>query len=100
MMIKDSEQENINILPVSFQPPGDNGRGKDGNMDRRETHNPEGYPDPTAYVAIEHVTQEEQREKKRLDTLIFVLRYIIEAAGYDLVNRVILRDKHTGKEWR
>lgn len=69
-------------------------------MDRRETHNPEGYPDPTAYIAVEHVTKEEQRERKKLDSLMFVLRYVIDGAGYDLVNRIVLRDRATGKEWR
>lgn len=69
-------------------------------MDNRVAHNPEGYTDFTAYIAVKRATMDEQQEKKRLDSLMFVLRYIIDAAGYDLINRVALMDKKTGKEWR
>ena len=54
------------------------------------------YDDPTAYAAIKTETQDE----KRLKTLIFVLKYIIGLAGFELSARIILRDKKTGREYR
>ena len=58
--------------------------------------NAEMYDDPTAYAAIQTETQDE----KRLKTLIFVLKYIIALAGFELSARIILRDKKTGREYR
>ena len=58
--------------------------------------NAEMYDDPTAYAAIKTETQDE----KRLKTLIFVLKYIIGLAGFDLSARIILRDRKTGREYR
>lgn len=63
-------------------------------MDYRK--NAEKYPDPTAYGVI----RSENQEEKRLSTLIYVLKYIISLAGYDLIARIQLRDKKTGKEYR
>ena len=59
--------------------------------------NKEGYPDPTAYHGIRRV---EAEQEKRLATLIFVLKYIIRLAGFDLVNRIELKDKKTGKVFK
>ncbi len=65
--------------------------------------NAEGYPDPTAYHGMKPVIRAEKREQmeqKRVDTLIFVLKYIINLAGYDLVHRIAIRDRKSGKEYR
>ena len=58
--------------------------------------NAEMYDDPTAYAAIKTETQDE----KRLKTLIFVLKYIIGLAGFELSARIVLRGKKTGREYR
>ena len=63
-------------------------------------YNNEGYADPTAYEGLKPIIWEEDEQQKRLNTLIFVLKYIIRLAGYDLLNRVELKDKKTGKEYR
>lgn len=63
-------------------------------MDYRK--NAEMYSDPTAYKAV----KTENQEEKRLRSLIFVLKYIIGLAGFELSARIILRDKKTGKEYR
>ena len=62
--------------------------------------NKEGYADPTAYEGLKPIIREEDEQQKRLNTLIFVLKYIIRLAGYDLLNRVELKDKKTGREYR
>lgn len=62
--------------------------------------NHEGYSDPTAYEGLKPVIREDVEREKRLNTLIFVLKYIIRLAGFELLNRIELKDRQTGKEYR
>ena len=62
--------------------------------------NGEGYADPTAYEAMNIVGREEAEQQKRISGLIHTLKYIINAAGFDLLNRIELKDRKTGREYR
>ena len=62
--------------------------------------NGEGYNDPTAFLGIQAVIRSESEPQKRSNTLIFVIKYIIDAAGYDLLNRIEVKDRKSGKEYR
>lgn len=66
--------------------------------------NKEGYPDPTAGEAMGMVTKEERKEERErnaaVTTLITMLKQIISLAGFELVGRIVLKDKVTGKEYR
>lgn len=62
--------------------------------------NIEGYADPTASVAIGEVNKEQTDADKRAYDLIKVLKYIIRAAGFELTERVHLKDNRTGREYR
>lgn len=62
--------------------------------------NAEGYRDPTAEAAITAVIREENEQQKRLNALVFVLKFTIEAAGFELIRRIELRDKKTGREFK
>ena len=62
--------------------------------------NCEGYSDPTAHNAIRNVIAAEEAEQRRLTELIRVLKYIVNLSGYDLIGRIHLRDKRTGREYR
>lgn len=62
--------------------------------------NREGYNDPTAYHGLRAATRSDCEQIRRLSTLINVLKYIIDLAGYDLMNRIELKDRRTGKEYR
>lgn len=62
--------------------------------------NCEGYSDPTAYAALSKIRQEEIEQQRRASELIYVLKYIINKAGFELVARIELRDRRTGKEFR
>ena len=55
-------------------------------MGTKPWQNSEGYSDPTAY--------------ERLNNLIFVLKYIIRLAGFELLNRIELKDKRNGREFK
>lgn len=58
--------------------------------------NVEGYSDPTAYQAIRNIDMEEDRFHKLLDT-IFTL---CELSDFHIEERIVIKDKRTGKIWR
>ena len=58
--------------------------------------NSEGYADTTAYQAEQQISEED----RRMNQLIRTLKFIIDAAGYDLVERIVLRDRRTGRIYR
>ena len=62
--------------------------------------NSEGYLDPTASAAISQVSREKSEAEKRVHDLVKVLKYIINAAGFELSERVQLKDKKTGREYK
>lgn len=67
--------------------------------------NSEGYPDPTAGTAYSNMQREQrqQQEAERLTVigrLIPVLKQTAELAGFEVVGRITLRDKETGREYR
>lgn len=62
--------------------------------------NAEGYADPTAYAALAPVIREESEQQKQVNSLIYILKYIINLAGFDLLNRIELHDRKTGRDYR
>lgn len=68
--------------------------------------NSEGYQDPTANKAIGHIHHEE-RVKQELDKdihavsgLIYTMRYVADLAGFEIVGRIHLRQKKTGRVFK
>lgn len=70
-----------------------------GNRDNPR-NNSEGYPDPTAFEGTKNIIKEENLQQKRVTELVNVIKYIIDKAGFEMKNRIILVDKKTGKEYR
>ena len=62
--------------------------------------NAEGYSDPTAYKAVTKVMREENDQQRRINALIGSLKSLIDLAGFDLLNRIEVRDRKTGREYR
>ena len=60
-----------------------------------EKKNSEGYLDLTAYNAMERVESEEQAKR-----LIAVLKYIIKHSEFELMDRIHIRHKKTGREFK
>lgn len=56
--------------------------------------------DPTAYEGLKPVIREDEEQQRRLNNLIFVLKYIIRLAGFELLNRIELKDKRNGREFK
>jgi hypothetical protein len=62
-------------------------------------YNASGYLDLTAYEAIKSADREaeaEERFKKLLNTIFS----ICELSGFHIEERIVIRDKKTGKVWR
>ena len=55
--------------------------------------NGEGYPDPTAYAATKPIMDEDAEVSK----LIYVIRYIVRKAGFEIENRIVLRSRESGR---
>lgn len=62
--------------------------------------NHEGYTDKTAGQAIQRVDAEERRRNGEAGVLIAMLKQIISLAGFELVGRIELKDRQTGKEYK
>ena len=55
--------------------------------------NGEGYQDPTAYKGMQTTVDLESK----VAFLIKVLKFIIRQSGFELVGRIQIRDKETGR---
>lgn len=62
--------------------------------------NSEGYYDPTAYMGLKPIIDEENALEREANMLVKVLKYIISKSGFELVSRIELRDKKTGRTFR
>lgn len=51
-------------------------------------------------MGMRDVVKEENEADKRVYDLVKVLKYIIRAAGFELIERVQLRDVKTGREYK
>lgn len=70
----------------------------------RMDRNSEGYADPTAGGAWNSIREKERRKEAArmavISNLIPILKQTAELAGFEIVGRVTLKDKATGKEYR
>lgn len=68
------------------------------------SRNAEHYADPTPGTAMRNIRKEEyQKEAARLDRIgdiVPLLRQMANIAGFEIIGRIPLRDKATGKEYR
>lgn len=62
--------------------------------------NTEGYLDPTASAAIGRMSREESEADKRANDLIKTLKFVICACGFELTERIQLRDIRSGREYK
>ena len=69
------------------------GHGRDHRDPRK---NSEGYFDETAYEAIRHIEDDDERFHK----LLWIIREICSLAGFRIEGRIALTDKKTGKTWK
>lgn len=59
--------------------------------------NAEGYFDPTSYDAIKNA---EKRDDERFYKLLDMIFALCELADFHVEERIVIKDKRTGKIWR
>lgn len=69
-------------------------------MNRADKCNSEGYLDPTACEGLKNVIKQEAERDKKISLLIHIFRDISFLAGFEIVGRITLRDKKTGREFK
>lgn len=69
-------------------------------MVRIPKRNASGCADPTAHDALLPIAQEEAALEARTTKLIKALKSMIDLAGYDLIARIEIRDRESGKTFR
>ena len=69
-------------------------------MTTNDKLNKSGYPDPTAYVALQKVSKEEEELYLKVLELIKVFRNIANFANFEIVGRIHLKHRKTGREFR
>lgn len=62
--------------------------------------NAEGYPDPTAGEVFSNIAQEERKRLADISALISVMKKTAELVGFEVVGRIVLVDKKTGKKYK
>ena len=66
--------------------------------------NSEGYLDPTVGEAMSNIAAEQRRKQAArlaaISALIPILRQTAELVGFEIVGRVVLLDKESGKKYR
>lgn len=67
--------------------------------------NAEGYSDPTPGEAMSNIRKEQRQQEAAerlavISRLIPVMKQTAELAGFEVVGRITLKDKETGKECR
>lgn len=62
--------------------------------------NASGCPDPTAHDALLPIAQEDAALEARTTRLIKAVKSFIDLAGYDLIARIEIRDRKSGKIFR
>ena len=66
---------------------------------KNEKLNASGCKDLTAYQALKNIEAEEKAEA-RCKKLLATIFSICELSGFHLEDRIVLKDKKTGKIWR
>lgn len=62
--------------------------------------NSEGYSDPTAGAVMSKMLREDRLLNARVSGLIDEIKEMIADEGFELLARIELRDKKTGREFR
>ena len=62
--------------------------------------NSEGYADPTAYEALQPIIKADTALENKVNFLIKVLKFISSEAGFDILNRIELQDKKSGRVFK
>lgn len=67
---------------------------------RNPKYNASGCADPTAYEALKPIIKEDAELEYNVYFLIKVLKFIISQSDFELLNRIEIKDKKSGRMFR
>ena len=62
--------------------------------------NNSGCPDPTAYEAMKRIQMEERLSDENARLVVTTIKNILDLSGFELVERIQIRHKKSGKIYR
>jgi len=62
--------------------------------------NSSGCSDPTAYEALKPIIKEDAVLENKAHNLVNTLKCIVDLAGFEMIGRIQIRDKKSGREFR
>ncbi|MFC4355327.1 hypothetical protein ACFO0S_09735 [Chryseomicrobium palamuruense] len=62
--------------------------------------NKSGLADPTAYHALKPMIKEDASVEKQSSEIIKIIKSIISLTGFELISRIQIRHKKSGKEFK
>lgn len=62
--------------------------------------NEDGYFDPTAHDAMSAVQGEQDEADRRAKSAVYAVKIMLDLAGFDLLERIEIRDRKTGRYYR
>lgn len=69
-------------------------------MARINLYNASGCVDPTAQSALEPIQREQDAADDRASAVIHVIKTMLDLSGYDLLKRIEIKDRKTGREYK
>ncbi len=63
-------------------------------------YNGSGCPDPTAYAALNPIVKQDEELEKRTQHLIKVIKDMANLAGFDVIGRIRLKHRKSGREFK
>ena len=67
---------------------------------RNPHFNASGCADPTAYEALKPIIKEDAELEYKVNFMIKVLKFIISQSDFELLNRIEIKDKRSGRVFR
>lgn len=68
--------------------------------DNNPRYNASGCADPTAYDALKPIIKEDVEIERKAYEVVKVVKIIISWAGFELLNRIEIKDKKSGRVFR
>lgn len=69
-------------------------------MGKNPYQNAEGYSDPTAFYGMKNIVKEDQEIEKKVHDLVHLIRDLADFVGFEVVGRIHLKHKKTGREYK
>lgn len=63
-------------------------------------YNGSGYPDPTAYAALNPIVKEDNEIEKKAHDLIKIVKIIAGWAGFEIIGRIQIKHRKSGREFK